>query len=95
MSNTEEKNKAVRNIVIIGASYSAIELYIQLINKKKLTDPQIRLVLVSQANFFYHYIDASRALVDESLIQEICVPLDRLVKTKKARFIHGENICFT
>ena len=82
-----------RNIVIVGAGYAGIAGYLELA-KKNFKDPNVRILLISQANFFYHNIAAPRALVQENIIPDICIPLDRLVSNKNSRFIHGEILVF-
>ena len=77
-------------IAIIGGGYAGMEAYFQ-ITDKKLKDTNI--ILISKSNFFYHNVASPRALVESKISSEICIPLDRIVKEKNQRFIHGE-LCF-
>ena len=76
-----------KNIVIIGGGYAGIEAFLQLSNKNL---KGLNLILVSQNNYFYHNVAAPRALVESSVVSDICVPFDRIIKEKNQKFIHGK-----
>lgn len=79
---------ASRNIVIVGGGYGGFETFLNL-SKKPFRDPNVKLILISKSNYFYHNIAAPRSLVDESLIPKICVPFDRILTKDYQQFIHG------
>lgn len=80
-----------RNIVIVGGGYGGFETYLNL-SKKSFKDTNVKLILISKSNYFYHNVAAPRSLVDESLIPKICVLFDRIFTQDYQQFIHGNVI---
>jgi len=79
------------NIVIIGGGYAGTAVYLELA-KRKFKNPDTRIILISQTNFLYHNVAAPRALVQQGLASQICIPLDRLVNAEKSAFVHGKIV---
>ncbi len=78
-----------RNIVIVGGGYAGLEMYLNL-SKVVYKDPSVKLILISQLNYFYHHIASVRSLVEEEIISNICIPFDRIFTKDNQRFIHGK-----
>ncbi len=75
-----------KNIVIVGGGYAGYEAFIQ-ISEKKLKDTNV--ILVSKSDFFFHNVATPRTLVQSSLISDICIPFNKIIKEKHQKFIHG------
>lgn len=77
-----------RNIIIIGGGYGGVDTYLNLL-KQKLNDPNIRIILISNTDYFYHNIASPRAVIDKNIIPEISIPFDKIFTKKQTQFIHG------
>ena len=75
-----------KNIVILGGGYAGLESLLAL-SKKDLNGACI--ILISKANFLYHNVATPRALVENKLSSDICIPFDNLVDGINKKFIHG------
>lgn len=78
---------AAKNVVIIGGGYAGYETFTAL-SGKSLNGANI--VLISQSDFFYHNIASPRTLTQSSLISDICIPFNKIIKQKNQKFIHGK-----
>jgi NADH dehydrogenase FAD-containing subunit len=77
-----------KNIVIVGGGYAGYESFTGL-SKKKLKDTNV--ILVSKSDFFFHNVATPRTLVQSSIISDICIPFNKIIKEKHQKFIHGIN----
>ena len=78
-----------KNVVIVGGGYAGYETFTALSSKKiKSTN----IILISQSDFFYHNVAAPRTLTQSSLISDICIPFNKIIKYKHQKFIHGKVI---
>ena len=77
----------LKKVLIVGAGYAGVSLVTEL-SKKKIKN--LKIVLISKNDYFYHNIGSPRAIVDDKIISDIVLPFDNLMKGDNKEFIHGK-----
>ena len=77
----------LKKVLIVGGGYAGVSLVTEL-SKKKISN--LKIVLISKNDYFYHNIASPRTIVDDKIISDIVLPFDNLMKGDNKEFIHGK-----